>query len=54
MRQVWGVGGEEAINEAMAARGKTREIVAENIQKARKVRVFKPCTLESRVAVRVS
>jgi hypothetical protein len=36
--QVWGVGGAAAIEAATSAQGKARQIMAENIDKARKVR----------------
>jgi hypothetical protein len=35
--EVWGVGGDEVVAEALVGRKKQREIVASNIQKARKV-----------------
>jgi len=35
--QMWGVGGEDGITQALEAQGKARELTAENIAKARKV-----------------
>jgi hypothetical protein len=36
--QVWGVGGDAVIHRAFEAQGRARELTAENIAKARKVR----------------
>lgn len=49
--QVWGIGGEKGLGEALEAREKQRELVAAQINKARQVRDWVTLNLLEKVSI---